>query len=346
MFDDGLPGLGELAVAARLTGQVHDHGAGLHPFHRRGGHQPRRGPARHQRGGDDDVEAGDGLLEFLLLLRALVLGEFAGIPALACCVDAEVQPLGAHRTDLIGHLGAHVVAGGAGAETFGGRQRLQAGHPDAEHQHRRRLHGAGRGGQHREEPGRLRGGQQHRFVAGDVGLRRQRVHHLRAGDPGNGFHGEGLHAGRLERTDLVVGVAGRQESDQGLARTQLGDLLGAGRGDLDDDVGGPRVTDGGAGFGVEVVGKQRRVAGAGLHDDADSALGQPGDRFGNERDAPLIGGRLGGHADGHRRGVGARGAGFDFCHGDVDLFRVIRGGSGSVGGEPASTWGAMCDQTP
>ena len=42
---------------------------GFIPSHRGGGHQPRRRPARHQRGRDHHVELGDRLLERLLLLR-------------------------------------------------------------------------------------------------------------------------------------------------------------------------------------------------------------------------------------------------------------------------------------
>ena len=52
VLDHGLSRFGELAVAPGLSGQVHHHTAGFHRFHRRGGDQTRRGPARDQRRGD------------------------------------------------------------------------------------------------------------------------------------------------------------------------------------------------------------------------------------------------------------------------------------------------------
>ena len=39
------------------------------------------------------------------------------------------------------------------------------------------------------------GGIDHRAVAGEIGLARQHVHRLRAGDARHQFHGEGDHAG-------------------------------------------------------------------------------------------------------------------------------------------------------
>ena len=291
------PGLGELAVAAGLPGQVHHHAAGLHRFDRRGGHQPRRGPARHQRGGDHHVEAADRLFQRLLLLGAFVVGELAGVPALTGRVDADIQPLRPHRTHLVGHLGTHVVAGGARAQPLGRRQRLQPGHADAEHQHGGRLHRSGGRRQHREEPGRLRRREQHGLVPGHVGLRRQRVHRLRPRDARDGLQRERLHTGLLQRADRVVGVAGRQKADQRLPAVQPADLVSGRRRDLDDDVGRPRIPDGGAGLGVELVGKQRPLARAGLDHDGHTAVDQRRDRLGYQRDAPLVGSGLGDHPD-------------------------------------------------
>ena len=91
VLDDDLARFGELAVAAGLAGQVDHDAARLHALHGRGGHQPRRGTSRNQRGGDDDVETGDRLLEGLLLLRAFLVGELAGVAALSGGVDAEVN---------------------------------------------------------------------------------------------------------------------------------------------------------------------------------------------------------------------------------------------------------------
>src|SRR2546428_12069406 len=48
-------GLGQLAVATRLSSEVNDDGARLHSLHRRGRDEYRRLLAWNSRGGDDDV---------------------------------------------------------------------------------------------------------------------------------------------------------------------------------------------------------------------------------------------------------------------------------------------------
>src|SRR3954466_7482248 len=68
-------GWGQLRVAARLAGGVDDPRAGFHALDRLGGHQPRGRATRHERRGDDDVEALDRIGEGLLLLGLLLVGE-------------------------------------------------------------------------------------------------------------------------------------------------------------------------------------------------------------------------------------------------------------------------------
>src|SRR3981189_2633960 len=97
VLDDGLARLGELPVPAGLAGEIDDDAAGLHAFDRGGGHQPRRGPARYQRGGDHYVEPLDGLFQLLLLLGLFLVGELTRITALTGGFDTEVQPLSTHR---------------------------------------------------------------------------------------------------------------------------------------------------------------------------------------------------------------------------------------------------------
>ncbi|KAF0957875.1 hypothetical protein MLGJGCBP_09707 [Rhodococcus sp. T7] len=243
MLDDGLTGFGELAVAAGLAGQVDHHTAGFHALHRGGGHQPGGRPAGDQGGGDDHVEPLDRVFQGLLLLRPLRLGEFAGVAALTGGVDPQIEPLGTDRADLVGDLGAHVVAGGPAAEPLRRRQGLQAGDTDPEDQHRGRFDGAGGGGEHREEPGRLRRREQHRLVAGDVRLRRQCVHHLGAGDPRDRLDRERLHPGRLQRGHLIVLIAGGEEPDQRLPGMEPAHFLVRRRRDLHDHIRRPRIPD-------------------------------------------------------------------------------------------------------
>ena len=179
----------------------------------------------------------------LLLLRALLLGQLARVAALARRLDAEVEPLRAERLHLLGDLGAHVVAGRPRAEPPGRRERLQPGDAAAEHEHLRGRDRARGGHQHRVEARRVLGAEQRRLVAGDVRLRRQRVHRLRAADPRDRLH--------RERRDLRVGERARrlgrrqrrEEADQERAVAELADLLARRRRDLDDDVGAPRVAD-------------------------------------------------------------------------------------------------------
>src|SRR3954470_13147784 len=298
---DDLPGLGELAVAAGLGREVDDHAAGAHALDGLGEHESRRGAARHRRGGDDDVELLDRVGERLLLLGALLLGELAGVAALAGGLDAEVQPLGAQRLDLLGRLGAHVVAGGLRAQAARGGQRLQAGYADAQHQDLGRRDRARRGHQHRVEARGVVGAQQRRLVAGDVGLRAQRVHRLRAADPRDRLHREGRHAGLADRGE-AVGVAARvEEPDQRLAGAQPRQLLRAGRRDLDHDLGAPGVADGGSSACEEVVRDQRGITRTALDDDLVTLRDELAHDLGHEGDSPLALDRFLRNADPHKR---------------------------------------------
>ena len=228
VLDDDLAGLGQLAVAARLAGEVDDHRAGLHALDRLGGDQPRRRAAGHERGGDDDVEALDRVGQRLLLLGLLLVGELARVAALAGRLDPEVEPLGAERLDLLGDLGAHVVARRLRAQAPRRGQRLQARDADAEHEHLGRRDRARRGHQHRVEARRVLGAEQRRLVAGDVGLRGQRVHRLRARDARDRLHREGGHARPAPAPAASrAACAGRGSRRASPPRRSAADLLGA-----------------------------------------------------------------------------------------------------------------------
>ena len=69
--------------------------------------------------------------------------------------------------------------------------------------------------------------------------------------------------------------------------------------DLDHHVGAPRVADARAGVGVERVGDERLLAGAGLDDDLDALGLQALDDVRHERDAALAFGALSWHSDLH-----------------------------------------------
>ena len=85
----------------------------------------RRAPG-DQRRRDHDVEALDRVGQRLLLGSLLLVGQLARVAALAGGLDPEVEPRRAERTDLLGDLGPHVVAGRLRAEPPRRRERLQA----------------------------------------------------------------------------------------------------------------------------------------------------------------------------------------------------------------------------
>ncbi|MOA09604.1 hypothetical protein D3C78_1294480 [compost metagenome] len=119
------------------------------------------------------------------------------------------------------------------------------------------------------------GGQQHRLVAGDVGLRGQHVEALRARGARRRFEGEGGDAvfGQARQVGAVERVEHADQHGAGLHQRQLG---GAGRGDLEHQGGAQR------GGGIAQLGTGSRVggirnagldAGTVLHDDL-MALGE------------------------------------------------------------------------
>ena len=117
----------------------------------------------------------------------------------------------AGRTSYARHLGA---------EPLGGRDRLQAGDPGAEHQHLRRRDGAGGGHEQRQEARQPHRRLEHAPVPGDQRLGGEGVHRLRARDARHQLEGE--------RGDLRVARAparwrarcGRAQADRDGARLE------------------------------------------------------------------------------------------------------------------------------
>ena len=189
------------------------------------GHQERRLATGHLGRGDDDVHAADDLVELGLLGRSLLGRQLAGVAAGAGRVDGrlELDELGAEALGLLARLGPDVVRLDHRAEPAGGADRLEPGHADAQDQHVGRLGRAGRGRQQREVAAVGVGRDEHRLVAADVGLRRQRVHRLGArqrardrveADRGHAAVGQGLRGRRIDER--------REQAHDGLARAQLG----------------------------------------------------------------------------------------------------------------------------
>ncbi|MNT32677.1 hypothetical protein D3C72_1685730 [compost metagenome] len=146
-------------------------------------------------------------------------------------------------------------------------------------------------------------GHQHGLVAGDVGLRRQHVHALRARGARRGFQGKGGDV-RGGHARVVLGIEGIEHADQHGAWLHLGQL-GLVRGThLQDQLRAQRLgggADGGADRFVRAVRLAGAYAGSRL-DDYLVALGDvllDGLRGGG--DASLAGPRLLRDADVHRQ---------------------------------------------
>ncbi|MNM52627.1 hypothetical protein D3C81_637110 [compost metagenome] len=216
IFDDHLVRHGQRAVAALGCCEVDDHRAWLHLRHGFRAQQRRCLAARNQRGGDDDVGLfgafvyGCGLaLHPAGRHRPRVTTNTDGAFTLFIGLVRHVDELGAEGFDLLFNRRTHVRRFDHCTQAFRRGNRLQPCNAGAENQHARRFHGARSRHQHRHEARIVVGGQQHGFIAGDVGLRGQHIQALGAGGTWRGFQrkcgnaalgqfGDGLIAERVE----------------------------------------------------------------------------------------------------------------------------------------------------
>ena len=219
---------------------------------------------------------------------------------------AELQEPGADGFDLLLGLRPDVVTGHHGSEPAGGAHGLQAGHARAEHEDAGGPARPGRGDQHGEEPAEVVGGDQHRLVAGHVGLRGERVHGL---GPAHGarqpVQADRGQPGPGQLTDQVRLDQRPQHADDRLADAQPGDQVRLGHADADQDVGSVDrlipADDFRASSIVGTVGEARRDTRAGLHEYMHLRAGQHRDRLGHERDALLARRRFPDGTDGDGR---------------------------------------------
>src|SRR5688572_29787991 len=102
--DNGFVGAGQLAVAASLRRQIHDHGAPGHLADGFGRNQQWRAAAGDGGRRDDDVALADDLSELHALPLLLLGREGLGVAAFvfgACRVEVELDKLGAEAFDLL-----------------------------------------------------------------------------------------------------------------------------------------------------------------------------------------------------------------------------------------------------
>ena len=207
------------------------------------------------------------------LLGLIVFRHFLGVAArglgLLEFLVLDRDELGAQAFHLLLGGRAHVGGGDDGAEAARGRDRLQAGDARAHDEDLRRRHRAGGGHHHRQRAAVFGGGIDHRTIAGEVGLARQHVHDLGAGDARHQLHGEGGDAGLghgLERGVLAIGI---HDGDDQRALLVAGKLGGGRPAHLEHHVGVPdRALEHGCTRGGEFgIGNAGLRAGAGLDGD-------------------------------------------------------------------------------
>ena len=136
-------------------------------------------------------------------------------------VEREIHERGAQTLHLLLHRRSYVIGFDLGTQTTGAGNGLQTRHARTDYEYARGSNGAGRGHHHRKHPGQCLGRHEHRFVSGDGGHRRQRVHALRARDSGYQFHRERGDAAGSEVARRLRLAKGFGEADDDLSRTQL-----------------------------------------------------------------------------------------------------------------------------
>jgi len=182
--------------------------------------------------------------------------------------ERHVDELGAQRLDLFARGGPHVRGFDHRTQPLGRGDGLQAGHPGSQHDGARGFQGAGGGHHHGNQAAVIVRGEQHGLVAGQVGLGRQHVQALRAGDAGRGFQRESdeSYRGHLFQ---AFGVEGIKHADDDSARFHLGQFSGSGRANLQDEFRAQRIlggTERSARGLIGVIQKAGGGAGPTLHD--------------------------------------------------------------------------------
>ncbi len=230
---DDLTRLRAFHIAATLDREIDDDGARPHRLHHVGADKARRGPARNERRGDDDVLLGDVIGDEFGLGLLLFVCQFTGIAALTRGI---LQGLGhdelrAERLDLLAGSRTNVGGGDDSAQTARGGDGLKTGNASAHDEHLGGGYGAGSGHHHRQRTVIFGGGVDHRTVTGKVCLRGQNVHGLGARDARHELHGKGgdacsghgrhialiaigVHAGENQRAFFVGFDFGRRRAPQ------------------------------------------------------------------------------------------------------------------------------------
>ena len=229
-------------------------------------------------------------------LCELLLGQFLGVAVLGLPGFAEVdldEP-GPQRLDLLLDHGPGVEGLDPGAQALGGGDGLQAGHAGADDEDPGRGDRAGRGHHHGQDLVQPLGGQDHRHVAGQVGLRTERVHLLGERGARNHLHADRADPGLGQGLDQLRLAERVQVADVNAAVLHGAGLGHGGLVESQHHVGGAERTQPVhdyrcAGLLVGGIGEMERSAETGLHLDLRAGLDQFFHGSGDDRD-PLLAG--------------------------------------------------------
>ena len=283
------PGDHTLNVAARFGGEVDHDRPGPHSCDHVARHEKGRWSARNGGGCDQHICCGDVGCEQLALMHRAILTLLAGVAAWSLDgVEVESDEGSAHRRNLVGGGGAHVVGGHPRTQALRGADRLQPSNTGAEHKHAGRRNRAGRGHVKREEPRESHGRLKHRAITGDERLGTEGIHRLCPRDTRHQFEGEGCHASVGEGGHGGQFGRWRCQADADRSRMEPGGLRGRERANMAVNIkvsGGQLRHDGCASIRIGGVGVPRFDTGPRLDQDFDSQTPELAHRFRCCRDA-------------------------------------------------------------
>ena len=287
--------LGTFNIAAPLDCEIHGNRTRAHGLQHVAADEPRCRPAGNERRGDNDVLLGDMIGDERGLLGLILPGHFLGVAAGGLrrleFLVLDGDEFRAERGDLLLGRQANVGRRNLRAETPRRGDRLQAGNAGTHDEDLCRRHGAGRRHHHRQRPVVDGSSLDHGLITREVGLRRQHVHRLGAGDARHQLHGKAReprarHFGK--RRFVAIGV--HDGDDDGPALVAR-DLLAGRTPDLEDDIRRLGILDrayaGTDGF-IFGIRNTRRSTRAGLDHHIETETPHLLDRFNGSCDARLV----------------------------------------------------------
>ncbi len=261
-------------IAAALNRQIDQHRTRAHGSDHFLRHQTRGRTARNKRRGDDDILLGDMVGNECCLFGLIVLRHFLGIAAGGFrrleLVVLDRDELRAKRGNLFLRRRANIGGGHDCTQTARGRNRLKTGNARP---HDENLGGGNRARcRHHHRHGAVIDFRRidHRLITGKIGLRRQNVHHLRAGYARHEFHRKSRNSSPGKSRHRIFMAIGVQHGEKCCARFIRFQFRIARTANFQDDIrrfGIHRRADAGTGCRKFGIGNARFLACAFFHHD-------------------------------------------------------------------------------